>query len=210
MNEVQKGDLILYQSDNGEMRIEVKLIDETIWLSLTQMANIFDRDKSLISKHISNIFEEGELDSNRTTAKFATVQREGLREIERLNDERLKNASNIGSDYFEEMLERIKDIRSSEKRFYQKIRDIYKLAVDYDSKSEETLEFFKIVQNKLHFAISGKTAAELMRIGSMLENRIWGLVRMLRISLHFLSLRNLFKSGLERKRKKKLWMMMLI
>ena len=204
MNEVQKGDLILYQSDNGEMRIEVRLIDETIWLSLTQMANVFDRDKSVISKHISNIFEEGELDPNRTIAKFATVQREGSREIERLieyynleviiavgyrvksargtqfriwatnklkeflvkgfvmDDERLKNVSNIGSDYFEEMLERIKDIRSSEKRFYQKIRDIYKLAVDYDSKSEETLEFFKIVQNKLHFAISGKTAAELI------------------------------------------------
>lgn len=84
MNDVQKGDLILYQSDNGEMKIEVRLIDEMIWLSLNQMANIFDRDKSVISKHISNIFEEGELDPNRTVAKIATVQREGSREIERL------------------------------------------------------------------------------------------------------------------------------
>jgi hypothetical protein len=79
-----------------------------------------------------------------------------------MDDERLKAGVNIGSDYFDEMLERIRDIRSSEKRFYQKIRDIYKLAVDYDPKAEETLEFFRIVQNKLHFAISGKTAAELI------------------------------------------------
>ena len=204
MRDVQKGDLILYQSEDGEARIEVRLINETIWLSLNQISSVFDRDKSTISKHISNIFEEGELDPKRTVAKFATVQQEALREVERfieyynlevimavgyrvksprgtqfriwatnklkeflvkgfvMDDERLKNFSNIESDYFDEMLERIKDIRSSEKRFYQKIKDIYKLAVDYDPKSEETLEFFKIVQNKLHFAISGKTAAELI------------------------------------------------
>ncbi len=202
--ELKKGDIILYQSEDGETKLEVRLVNETIWLSLNQMANIFDRDKSVISKHIANIFEEGELDLSRTVAKFATVQREGTREVERLieyynlemiiavgyrvksprgtqfriwatkklneflvkgfvmDDERLKNATNIGSDYFDEMLERIKDIRSSEKRFYQKIKDIYKLAVDYDPKSGESLEFFKIVQNKLHFAISGKTAAELI------------------------------------------------
>jgi len=206
MNDIEpkKGELVLYLSEDGETKIEVRLINETIWLSLNQMANIFDRDKSVISKHISNVFEEGELDPNRTVAKFATVRREGSREVERLveyynlevimavgyrvkstrgtqfriwattklkeflvkgfvmDDERLKNVSNIGSDYFDEMLERIKDIRSSEKRFYQKIKDIYKLAVDYDPKSEKTLEYFKIVQNKLHFAISGKTAAEII------------------------------------------------
>lgn len=202
--EIKKGDIILYQSEDGETKLEVRLINETVWLSLNQLAMIFDRDKSVISKHISNVFAEGELDPNRTVAKFATVQREGSREVERhveyfnlamiiavgyrvksprgtqfriwatnklneflvkgfiMDDERLKNVSNIGSDYFDEMLERIKDIRSSEKRFYQKIKDIYKLAVDYDPKSEETSEFFKIVQNKLHFAISGKTAAELI------------------------------------------------
>ncbi len=155
--ELKKGDIILYQSEDGETKLEVRLVNETIWLSLNQMANIFDRDKSVISKHIANIFEEGELDLSRTVAKFATVQREGTREIERLieyynlemiiavgyrvksprgtqfriwatkklneflvkgfvmDDERLKNATNIGSDYFDEMLERIKDIRSSEK-----------------------------------------------------------------------------------------------
>ncbi len=204
LDELSKGDLILYQTEDGEAKIEVKLIDETLWLSLNQIADAFDRDKSVISKHISNIYEEGELVPERTVAKYATVQREGQREVERIiefynldmiiaigyrvkssrgtqfriwatnklkeylvkgfvmDDERLKNVSNIGSDYFDEMLERIKDIRSSEKRFYQKIRDIYKLAVDYDPKSKETLEFFKIVQNKLHFAISGKTAAEII------------------------------------------------
>lgn len=199
--EIKKGDIILYQSEDGETKLEVRLINETVWLSLNQLAMIFDRDKSVISKHIKNIFDEGELKQNSVVAKFATTAADGKTyQVEYYNlevviavgyrvksprgtqfriwatnklneflvkgfimdDERLKNVSNIGSDYFDEMLERIKDIRSSEKRFYQKIKDIYKLAVDYDPKSEETLEFFKIVQNKLHFAISGKTAAELI------------------------------------------------
>lgn len=94
-----------------------------------------------------------------------------------MDDERLKHGANIGSDYFDELLERIRDIRSSEKRFYQKIRDIYKLAVDYDPKAEETLEFFKIVQNKLHFAISGKTAAEIISGRLMRQNPTWVLLR---------------------------------
>jgi hypothetical protein len=197
-------EIILYQTEDGQTRIQVRLQNETVWMSLNQMAELFQRDKSVISRHIRNIFTEGELRSESTVAKFATVQSEGSRQVtrdvdfynldviisvgyrvkshrgtqfrrwatERLNeylvkgftmdDDRLKAVVNIGSDYFDEMLERIRDIRSSEKRFYQKIRDIYKLAADYDPKAEETMEFFSIVQNKLHFAISGRTAAELI------------------------------------------------
>ena len=197
-------EIILYQTEDGQTRIQVRLQNETVWMSLNQMAELFQRDKSVISRHIRNIFTEGELRSESTVAKFATVQSEGSRQVtrdvdfynldviisvgyrvkshrgtqfrrwatERLNeylvkgftmdDDRLKAVVNIGSDYFDEMLERIRDIRSSEKRFYQKIRDIYKLAADYDPKAEETMEFFSIVQNKLHFAISGRTVAELI------------------------------------------------
>lgn len=197
-------EIILYQTEDGQTRIQVRLQNETVWMSLNQMAELFQRDKSVISRHIRNIFTEGELRPESTVAKFATVQSEGSRQVtrdvdfynldviisvgyrvkshrgtqfrrwatERLNeylvkgftmdDDRLKAVVNIGFDYFDEMLERIRDIRSSEKRFYQKIRDIYKLAADYDPKAEETMEFFSIVQNKLHFAISGRTAAELI------------------------------------------------
>lgn len=199
-----KSELLLYQTEDHQARVQVRIVNETVWLSLNQIAELFQRDKSVISRHISNIFAEKELIQDATVAKFATVQNEGGREIKRdiehfnldviiavgyrvksqrgtqfriwaterlkeflvkgfiLDDERLKEGKTIGSDYFDELLERIRDIRSSEKRFYQKIRDIYKLAVDYDPDAEETLEFFKIVQNKLHFAISGRTAAELI------------------------------------------------
>src|SRR3989339_2059812 len=196
--------LILYQTEDGRTRIEVRLQDETVWLTQKMMAELFQVAVPTVNEHIKNIIVEGELATGSTIRKFLIVQKEGDREvarsvdfynlemivavgfrvrshrgtqfrkwaIDRLNehlvkgftmdDERLKQGVNIGSDYFDELLERIRDIRSSEKRFYQKIRDIYKLAVDYDPKAEETLEFFKIVQNKLHFAVSGKTAAELI------------------------------------------------
>lgn len=198
------GELILYQTEDGKTRIEVKLQDETVWLSLNQMAELFQVDKSGISRHLKNIYDTGELRPEATVANFATVQCEGPRSVQRMleyynldaiisvgyrvnsirgtqfriwatqrlreyiikgftmDDTRLKEVNNIGSDYFDEMLERIRDIRSSEKRFYQKIRDIYKLAADYDPRAEETLEFFSIVQNKLHFAVSGRTAAEII------------------------------------------------
>jgi hypothetical protein len=200
----EKGELILYQTEDGNTRIEVKLQDETVWLSLNQMAELFQVDKSGISRHLKNIYDTGELRPEATVASFATVQYEGPRSVQRMleyynldaiisvgyrvnsirgtqfriwatqrlreyiikgftmDDERLKEVNNIGSDYFDELLERIRDIRSSEKRFYQKIRDIYKLAVDYDPEAKETLDFFSIVQNKLHFAVSGKTAAEII------------------------------------------------
>ncbi len=196
-----KGELILYQTEDGQTRIEVWLEDETVWMSQLALTELFQTTKQNISLHLKNVFEEKELLEKRVVKEYLTTATDGknyrtkfynLEAIvavgyrvksyqgtqfrkwatERLNeylvkgftmdDERLKEVNNIGSDYFDEMLERIRDIRSSEKRFYQKIRDIYKLAVDYNPKAEETLEFFRIVQNKLHFAISGKTAAELI------------------------------------------------
>jgi len=192
---------LLYRSEDGRTRIEVRLQDETVWLNQSAMAELFQSTKQNISLHLRNIFNEGELGENRVVKEYLTTAADGktyrtkfynleaiiavgyrvrshrgtqfrIWATERLNeylvkgftmdDDRLKEVRNIGSDYFDELLERIRDIRSSEKRFYQKIRDIYKLAVDYDPRAEETLEFFRIVQNKLHFAISGKTAAELI------------------------------------------------
>jgi len=194
-------DFLLYQTEDGRTCIEVRLQDESVWLTQSTLTELFQTSKQNISLHLKNIFAEGELVEDRVVKKYLTTaadskqyrtQYYNLEAIiavgyrvkshrgtqfrrwatERLNeylvkgftmdDARLKQVVNIGSDYFDEMLERIRDIRSSEKRFYQKIRDIYKLAVDYDPKAEETLDFFKIVQNKLHFAISGKTAAELI------------------------------------------------
>ena len=202
--EQNNSELVLYQTEDGKTRVEVRLQDETVWLTQKMMSDLFQVAVPTINEHIKNIFIEGELSSRSTIRKFLIVQNEGTRKVSRnidffnlemivavgfrvrsqrgtqfrkwaidrlneyvvkgftMDDERLKEGVNIGSDYFNEMLERIRDIRSSEKRFYQKIRDIYKLAVDYDPKAEETLEFFSIVQNKLHFAISGKTAAELI------------------------------------------------
>jgi hypothetical protein len=199
-----KSDLILYQTEDGKTRIEVRLQDETVWLSQKLMSELFQKDVRTINEHIANIYEEGELHPEATIRNFRIVQREGARQVARdidhynldmiisvgyrvnsirgtqfriwatqrlkeyiikgftMDDERLKEINNIGSDYFDELLARIRDIRSSEKRFYQKIRDIYKLAADYDPNAEETLEFFSIVQNKLHFAVSGKTAAEII------------------------------------------------
>src|SRR3989304_2233783 len=199
-----KSQLIIYQAEDGQTKIEVRLEEETIWLTQAAMAELFQTTIANINIHIKSIYTEGELRPDATIKENLIVRKEGSRDVkrsvmfyclpiilavgyrirshrgtqfrrwatERLNeylvkgftmdDERLKQGVNIGSDYFDEILERIRDIRSSEKRFYQKIRDIYKLAVDYDPKAEETLEFFKIVQNKLHFAISGKTAAELI------------------------------------------------
>jgi len=196
--------IIIYQTETGQTKIEVRLQDETVWLTQKLMSELFQKDVRTINEHIKNIFDEGELESEPTIRKFRIVQKEGQREVERLvdfykldmiisvgyrvkshtatrfrqwatqrlreymvkgftmDDERLKQVQNIGSDYFDELLERIRDIRSSEQRFYFKICEIYKLAVDYDPKAEETKEFFKAVQNKLHFAISGQTAAELI------------------------------------------------
>ena len=197
-----KGSIILYTTPDGESKIEVTLQDETVWLTLDQMAELFQRNKSTISRHIKNIFETGELNADSTVAFFATVQTEGKRKVERniafynldmiisvgyrvnsyrgvqfrqwatmvlkeyikkgfvLNDELLKNAGK--GNYFDELLARIRDIRSSEKIFYRKVLEIYALSIDYDPRVEMTKEFFATVQNKMHYAVHGHTAAEII------------------------------------------------
>ena len=197
-----KGQILLYQTPDGESRIEVRLQGETVWLSLEQMAELFQRNKSTISRHIKNVFEEGELQPNTTVAFLATVQMEGKRKVERdiayynldmiisvgyrvhsyrgvqfrmwatkvlkeyivkgfaLNDDLLKRAG--GGNYFDELLARIRDIRSSEMVFYRKVLEIYALSIDYDPRVEMTQEFFKTVQNKMHFSVHGHTTAEII------------------------------------------------
>ena len=199
---MDKGQFLLYQTPDGESKIEVKLQDDTVWLSLDQMAELFQRNKSTISRHIKNVLEEGELLADSTIANFATVQNEGKRHVERqityynldmiisvgyrvhsyrgvqfriwatkvlkdyivkgfaLNDDLLKRAG--GGNYFDELLARIRDIRSSEKVFYHKILEIYALSIDYDPRVEMTQKFFKTVQNKMHYSVHGHTAAEII------------------------------------------------
>lgn len=211
---IPSSEILFYQTEDGRNRIEVRLEDETVWLTQATMAELFQTTPQNITLHLKNIYQEGELDEAATCKDFLQVQTEGPRQVQRsrrfynlesiiavgyrvkshrgtqfrrwaterlreylvkgftMDDERLKEGQNIGADYFDELLERIRDIRASEKRFYQKIRDIYKLAIDYDAEAEETKEFFQIVQNKLHWAITGKTAAELIaeRIDSSKPN----------------------------------------
>jgi hypothetical protein len=194
--------IILYQTEDRETRIQVRLQGETAWLSLNQMAELFQRDKSVISKHIRNVFEEGELARKGTVAKFATVQREGRREVNRdvefynldviisvgyrvkshrgtqfriwatqrlreylvkgfaMDDERLKEAG--GGNYFDELLARIRDIRSSEKAFWRKVLEIYATSIDYDPNMKASQDFFATIQNKMHWAAHGHTAAEII------------------------------------------------
>ena len=181
--EMSRGSIILYQTPDGQSKIEVTLSNDTVWLTADQMAELFQRNKSTISRHIRNIFEEGELNADSTVAFFATVQNEGKRKVERniafynldmiisvgyrvnshrgvqfriwatqvlreylikgfaMNDELLKRAG--GSNYFDELLARIRDIRSSEKVFYRKVLEIYALSIDYDPRAEATQQFFK-------------------------------------------------------------------
>lgn len=195
-------ELLLYQTEDGRTRVEVRFDGETAWLSLGQMAELFQRDKSVISRHLKNVFEEGELDRAATVAKSATVQLEGdrevLREVERFNldviisvgyrvkshrgtqfriwaterlreymvkgftldDERLKRGG--GGNYFDELLARIRDIRSSEKVFWRKVLEIYATSIDYDPRVEASKRFFATVQNKMHWAAHGHTAAEII------------------------------------------------
>lgn len=201
-NELSKGNILLYQTQDGETKIEVTLSQDTVWLTADQMAELFQRNKSTISRHIKNVLESGELDEKSTVAKNATVQNEGSRKVERIvtyynldmiisvgyrvnshrgvqfriwatkilreylvkgfamNDELLKNAG--GGNYFDELLSRIRDIRSSEKVFYRKVLEIYALSIDYDPRAEATQQFFKTVQNKMHFSVHGHTAAEII------------------------------------------------
>ena len=193
----QDTEIIMYQTEDGLTKIDVQMSGETVWLSLDRMADLFQRDKSTISRHIKNIFGEGELDRNSVVANFATTAADGkvyqvdyynldviisvgyrvksLRGTQfriwansvlkeyllkgfAMNDELLKKAG--GGNYFDELLERIRDIRSSEKVFWRKVLDIYATSMDYDPRMEASVLFFKTVQNKMHWAAHGQTAAE--------------------------------------------------
>jgi hypothetical protein len=198
-----RSQIIIYQAENGNTRLEVRLEDETVWLTQKLMSELFQVSVPTINEHIKNIYKEAELMPEATIRKFRIVQKEGQRNIGRtvdfynldmiisvgyrvkshiatrfrqwatqqlreyivkgfaLDDERLKNPDQP-FDYFDELLRRIQDIRTSEKRFYQKITDIYATSVDYDPTLPISIDFFKTVQNKLHWAITGKTAAEII------------------------------------------------
>lgn len=209
-------DFILYTSQDSEIRVDVFVNDETVWLTQKAMQELFDRSKSTVSEHISNVFKEGELEENQVVRKFRTTADDGkdyevsyynldviisvgyriksqrgtqfriwatntLKEFIIkgfvLDDKRLKQGGEVfGKDYFEELLERIREIRASERRFYQKITDIYaQCSIDYDLKSDLTLNFYKTVQNKLHWAITGNTAAEIIDSRANAENPNMGL-----------------------------------
>ena len=212
---MDNGQIILFQTQGGETKIEVRLANESVWLTADQMAELFQRNKSTISRHIKNIYESAELEQNRTVAFFATVQNEGDRKVERniayynldmiisvgyrvnshrgvqfrqwatqvlkeymikgfaLNDDLLKNAGQ--GNYFDELLARIRDIRSSEKVFYRKVLEIYALSIDYDPRTSITQQFFKTIQNKMHFAAHGHTAAEVIYDRANAEKDFMGL-----------------------------------
>lgn len=196
------GEFILYQTEDGHTRIDVRMADETVWLSQKAMAELFQTTKQNVSQHLQAIYEEGELRPEATVKKYLTVQTEGSREVSRavdhynldailavgyrvrshrgtqfriwaterlreylikgfaMDDARLKRAG--GGNYFEELLARIRDIRSSERVFWRKVLDIYATSIDYDPKAESSLLFFKTVQNKMHWAAHGQTAAEVI------------------------------------------------
>ena len=198
------GDFLIYQSESGQTRLEVRLSGETLWLTQVQMAELFQTSADNISLHLKNIFEDKELDEAATAEDFSVVRQEGARQVRRnlkhynldaiisvgyrvkshtatrfrqwatqqlreyivkgyvMDDERLKNPDQP-FDYFDELLRRIQDIRTSEKRFYRKITDIYATSVDYDPTLDISLGFFKTVQNKMHWAITGQTAAEIIQ-----------------------------------------------
>jgi len=196
--------ILLYQTSDSNIKVEVTYIEESFWLTQKAIAELFGVEKAAISKHLTNLYESNEIDEISTVSILETVQIEGTRNVKRniefynldaiiavgyrvnskqatqfriwatktlkefiikgfvLNDEMLKNGTSFGKDYFEELLGKIREIRSSERRFYQKITDIYALAADYEKGALETKNFFASVQNKLHWAITGKTAAEII------------------------------------------------
>ena len=216
MNNEDKGQIVLFQAEDGQTKLEVQLQDETVWLTIDQMAELFQRNRSTISRHIKRIYDDGELSKETTCAKFACVVNRGIRgmvddELDFynldmiisvgyrvhshrgvqfrmwatavlkeylkkgfvLNDELLKRAG--GGNYFDELLERIRDIRSSEKIFYRKVLAIYATSIDYDPRVETTQLFFKTVQNKMHFSAHGHTAAEVIYERADAEKDFMGL-----------------------------------
>ena len=214
-DEMGKSNIIIYTTEDGLSKIETTFDGDTVWLSIDQMAELFQRDKSTISRHIKNIYSEEELVQEATVAYFATVQNEGNRQVERsicyynldviisvgyrvkskrgtqfriwatgilkeymrkgfaLDDERLKDLG--GGGYFKELLERIRDIRASEKVFYRQVLEIYATSIDYDPKAEISIQFFQKVQNKIHYAIHGQTAAEVIYTRADAEKEFMGI-----------------------------------
>ncbi|MEE0966450.1 MAG: virulence RhuM family protein [Bacilli bacterium] len=209
----EKSNIIMYTTEDGLTKIETTFLEETIWLSLDQMSELFDRSKSTISRHIKNIFEERELEKNSVVANFATTASDGktyqvdyynldviisvgyrvkskrgvqfriwamniIKEYMKkgfvLDDERLKNLG--GNGYFKELLNRIRDIRASEKVFYRQVLDIYSMSIDYDPNAEISIQFFKKVQNKIHYAIHGLTAAEVIYSRADAQKEYMGLM----------------------------------
>lgn len=209
---MDKGQFLLYQTPDGDSQIEVKLQNDTVWLSLDQMAELFQRNKSTISRHVKNVLEDGELEEKSVVAFFATtasdsktysvayynldmiisvgyrvhsyrgvqfriwatkVLKEYIVKGFAMNDDLLKRAG--GGNYFDELLARIRDIRSSEKVFYRKVLEIYSLSIDYDPRVEMTQKFFKTVQNKMHYSVHGHTAAEIIYERADAEKDFMGL-----------------------------------
>ncbi|MBP5673903.1 MAG: virulence RhuM family protein [Victivallales bacterium] len=198
----KQGEIVIYQNNDGSTKIDVRFVDETVWLTQQQMAELFQTSRSNVIEHISHVYEEGELDVGSTCRNFRQVRMEGTRQVTRelphynldmiislgyrvksliatqfrrwaterlkeyiikgftMDDERLKG--NGGGTYWKELLDRIRDIRSSEKVLYRQVLDLYATSVDYDPRSAESVAFFKMVQNKLHYAAHGHTAAEVI------------------------------------------------
>ncbi len=216
MENNNQSSFILFKTEDEKISVDVRLEDETVWLSQEQMALLFGKARSTIAEHIANVFDEGELEQNRTCRKFRQVRQEGNREVVReidsynldviisvgyrvksqrgtqfriwatkrlneyirkgftMDDERLKNLG--GGGYWKELLLRIRDIRTSEKVFYRQVLDIYATSIDYDPKAEVSLAFFKKVQNKIHFAVHGQTAAEVIYSRADAEKDFMGLI----------------------------------
>ena len=213
---VTKSDFIIFKTEDEKIAVDVRFEDETVWLTQEQMAELFGKGRSTIAEHIGNVYEEGELEQNRTCRNFRQVRQEGKREVVReldyynldviisvgyrvksqrgtqfriwatkrlneyirkgftMDDERLKNLG--GGGYWKELLQRIRDIRASEKVFYRQVLDIYATSIDYDPNAVVSIEFFKKVQNKIHYAVHGQTAAEVIHTRADAEKEFMGLI----------------------------------
>jgi hypothetical protein len=209
-------EFLIFTTSNGQDTIEVKVEDETVWLTQKLIAKLFDINVATVNEHLKNIFKTNELEENSTIRKFLIVQKEGKREVSRnidhynleviislgyrinsnkatefrrwatqvlktfttrgyvLDNERLKNGSYLNPQYYKDLILEIRDIRESERNFYQQITDIYTTALDYDFKAPTTQEFFATVQNKLHWAIHGHTASELLVKEPTIKKSLWG------------------------------------